>query len=474
MSPIRFRSLSHIFALAVVLVSVPLVVGSALTFFYIQRLSNDSRDLVVRSLEIGRESEKLTDHIEELNRTAQQYVVVRNEEVYNLYAQKHFRLIDILEWLELLVEKPEARQVLKNIREVSNTAFERIQQLSRSADEEIDTSVFDRLAGLSEDLGFFSDTAIRNQLDLAARRVDTARWVLYWVWGISSVLIVAFVVVFTFFIARPIRRMDSYIRRLGQGHFDEPIKIEGPVDIADLGDRLDWLRNRLVEVDQIKERFFREVSHQLKTPLASIREGTDLLMDQCGNVDGALQAEVLRLLHNNSVELHRMLENMLSFSAWRADPGNLYKQRFLIRPLVESIVQRFGTLLLSHGIDIKVECPDDLEVEMDRDKCRIVMDNLISNAIKFSPEHGTIMVNASRDRSFVRIEVSDQGPGVGPDQRERIFELFYLGEGPMSSAERGSGVGLALVKAYARAHGGDVSVSSSPDNGARFRVEIPV
>lgn len=472
-SSFRFRTLTQIFALAAILISVPLLAGTVSAFFYIKGLSSDSRTLVVRSLEIGRESEKLVDHINELNRTAQQYIVVRDEELYKLYARKHQRLIEILDWLKLLVDKEEALHVLQDIRGVSNTAFERLQDFSESPEREIDAQVFDRLAGLSEDLRFFSDTAIRNQLDRAAQRVETARWVLYWVWGISSVLVVAFVVVLTWFIARPLRRMDSHIRRLGRGYFDDPIRVDGPADITELADRLDWLRIRLVEVDQIKEQFFREMSHQLKTPLASIREGADLLLEQPRDDNASRQSEVVELLHNNSVELQRMLDNMLNFSAWRAKPGHLHKERFRIKPLVESVVRRLQTRLLGHDIDVKMDCPDDLEVEMDREKCRVIFDNLLSNAVKYSPEQGVIFIRIASGRSAVRMEVSDQGPGVPFEYRDRIFELFSLGDGPASDGTRGSGIGLALVKAYVQAHGGDVSVDSSENNGARFRIAIP-
>lgn len=475
MFPIRFRTLSQIFTLAAILISVPLLVGTVLSFFYIERLSNNNRDLVVRGLEIGRESEKLIDNIEELNRTAQQYVVVRDKDVYNLYTQKQIRLIDTLDWLELLVEKQEAKQVLKQIRHVSNVAFERIQHLSKSPEQEdIDTGIFERLSELSEDLSFFSDAAIKNQLGGVSRRVEAARRVLYLIWSISAALIAAFIAVFALFIAKPIRRMDFHIRRLGRGYFDEPIRIQGPTDIAELGERLDWLRGRLVEVDQIKERFFREMSHQLKTPLASIREGTDLLMDQSGGgIDERRRTEVVELLHDNSMELQRTLDNMLNFSAWRADPGHLYRERFRIRPLVDNIVQHFKTQLMAHHTEVRVDCPEDQEVEMDRDKCRVVIDNLVSNAVKFSPENGVIFVRVSREQSSLIIEVDDQGPGVRPEDRNRIFELFYLGDGPKSGGARGSGIGLALVKAYAQAHGGNVCVESSKDGGARFRVTIP-
>lgn len=455
------------------MICVPLFAGTVLTFVYIKRLSDDNRNLVVRSLEIGRETEKLIDHIEELNRTAQQYMVVGDDELLSLYAQKHSRLIDTLEWLEVLVDQKKARALLENIRAVSNSTFEQIKRRAKNPDTEIDTKSFEELVSLSDNLRFFSNTAIQKQLDIAAQKVKTARVALYWIWGTSSLFVVAFVVVFAWFIARPIRRIDSRIRRLGQGDFEGSIRIHGPADISKLGDRLDWLGSRLSEVDQIKERFFREMSHQLKTPLASIREGAGLLVEEGGRVDGERQREVLEILHNNSIELQRMLDNMLNFSAWRADPGKLYKESFQIRQVADAVAQRFRASLLTHDIRVLVDCPEDLLVEMDRDKCRIVLDNLISNAVKFSPEGGIVEVNISDKQNELLIVVTDQGPGIPEGERDKIFDLFYLGEQPGTGGYRGTGVGLSLVRAYARVHGGRINVETRPNGGARFSVVIP-
>ncbi len=473
MSPIRFRSLSQIFLLGVVLICVPLFAGTVLTFIYIKRLSDDNRNLVVRSLEIGRETEKLIDHIEELNRTARQYMVVGDDELFSLYTQKHARLIDTLEWLEVLVDQKKARALLENIRTVSNATFEQINLRSRDPDTKIDTKRFEKLVNLSNDLRFFSNTAIQQQLDIAAQKVKTARAALYWIWGTSSLFVITFILVFAWFIAKPIRRIDSRIRRLGQGDFDGSIKIHGPADISKLGDRLDWLGSRLSEVDQIKEQFFREMSHQLKTPLASIREGAGLLADQGGRIDDARQREVLELLHNNSIELQRMLDNMLNFSAWRADPGKLYKESFRIRQVADAVAHRFRASSLTHNIQVRVDCPDDMVVEMDRDKCRVVLDNLISNAVKFSPQGGVVEVNISEKKNELLIVVTDRGPGIPEGERERIFDLFYLSDQPGTGGYRGTGVGLSLVRAYAGAHGGRVDVETRPNGGARFSVVIP-
>ena len=454
------------------MICVPLFAGTVAAFFYIERLADDNRRLVVRSLEIGRETEKLIGHAEELSRTAQQYLVVGENELYKLYTQKHYRLLDTVEWLELLIERRENLRLLGDIRGASKTAHDRIQTKRKSPDAEVGVEAFEELVLLSGNLRTLANSSIQTELDRATRRVEGARTVLYWIWGVSLVFVLALVVVFTLSIARPIRRIDFHIRRLGQGDFDGAIRIKGPTDISELGDRLDWLRTRLSEIDQIKERFFREMSHQLKTPLASIREGTELLLDTPNEDRPTHDREVLEILQKNSIELQRMLDNMLKFSAWRADPGKLFRQRFRIKQVIEDIVRRFGPSLLTYNITLEVDCADDLEVDMDREKCGVILDNLVSNALKFSPEGGKVTVGAWQAPSSVELVVSDEGPGVPPADRERIFELYYLNEGPADNRLRGTGIGLSLVRAYVEAHGGKVYVEPAGEKGAHFRVSI--
>ena len=122
---------------------------------------------------------------------------------------------------------------------------------------------------------------------------------------------------------RPIRQIDSAISQLGKGTFSKAIAVRGPTDLVDLGRQLEWLRMRLLELAQERNRFLRHMSHELKTPLASIREGTELLMDGAvGELDSA-QREVTTILRDNGIKLQQLIENLLSFSAWQARHSGL-------------------------------------------------------------------------------------------------------------------------------------------------------
>lgn len=119
----------------------------------------------------------------------------------------------------------------------------------------------------------------------------------------------------TFLIAKPIRRMDAAINRLGEGEYTEPISIDGPGDLRSLGERLDWLRTQLELLEQQKQRFLRHVSHELKTPLTAIREASELLRDGVGGTLSEQQQEIIGILRESSLRLQKMIENLLSYTA---------------------------------------------------------------------------------------------------------------------------------------------------------------
>lgn len=469
----RPRSLTQLFVLGIALLGLPLLVGSIWTFVYLDRLAEGAQSLVGRGLEIGRRSEQLSAQIKDLERNARQYIVVGDRSLYDLFVERYNGLTETLEWLDLIVQEPGARKLLNEIRMVSRRSFEDMQQRAASDGALVDTGNFDTLGTLSQELQTFATRSLRARLDSTVDMASRGHTVLYWVWGVLPLLIVLLLVFVTLFIVRPLRRLDFHVRRLGRGVFDDSIEIAGPSDVSELAGRLDWLRRRLIEIENVKEQFFREMSHQVKTPLASIRQGTELLMGDSTVRSEDDRNEILEILHRNSLDLQRMLENLLGFSAWRSDPGQLFKETFRIAPILEGIVERYGVLMLSQSLRIHVDCPEDLAVHADRAKFRVVLDNLISNAIKFSPVEGTISVSVTKGGDGVVLDVVDQGPGIPPEENESVFELYYLGEQPTSGLMHGMGVGLALVRAYIEAHGGRVWFVAGEKQGAHVKAFFP-
>jgi two-component system, NtrC family, sensor histidine kinase GlrK len=285
---------------------------------------------------------------------------------------------------------------------------------------------------------------------------------------VTAVLIVVFLLA----VSRPLRRIDRAIDALGRGRYDAPIVIRGPADLVKLGDQLEWLRQRLIEVAEAKNRFLRHMSHELKTPLAGIREGTELLLEGAVGPVGAEQREVIGILRDNGIQLQRHIENMLSYSAWESRTVGLDLEEFPIRDLVRTVIDAHRMTVLAHRLRLSVEVGD-FKVTADRAKLRLILDNLISNAVKYTPPDGSIRVNAVSDGTGLLVDVIDSGPGIAPEDRAHLFEAFYTGRSQTNGALRGTGIGLSVVLEFTEAHGGTIILIDREGGGAHFRLRLP-
>ena len=249
--------------------------------------------------------------------------------------------------------------------------------------------------------------------------------------------------------------------------------IKGPTDLERLGRQLEWLRLRLLELAQEKNKFLRHMSHELKTPLANIREGTELLLDgSVGDLEGP-QREVTDILRMNGVKLQQLIENLLSFSAWQAKSEVLTLSDFPLRAQVISVAKSQRLALKAANIQLKLEI-EDIIVNADQDKIRTVLDNLLSNAIKFTPRGGVITIRASRTPVSFLLEFGDTGPGIPDDESPRIFEAFFQGRREQGGQVGGTGIGLSVVLECIQAHDGSVELINTDEfPGAHFRIHIP-
>ncbi len=275
---------------------------------------------------------------------------------------------------------------------------------------------------------------------------------------------------FTYLIARPINQVSAGIRRLGDGEFARPIVIEGPGDMVRLGEQLDWLRQRLVTLEAQKTRFLQHISHELKTPLTALREGSDLLSSGVvGNLN-AEQREIAVILRENSIELRKLIEGLLNYSAVHAQASYLDAKIVQLRDVVKRVVNDRKLAMVAKGIRIDFNC-ETVTAYCDEEKVRVMLDNLLSNAVKYSPERGLISVKLYKDHADAVFEVADQGPGIPEPEHDKVFEAFYKGTDAPVSAIKGSGLGLSIVKEYVQLHKGRVEILDGP--GAHFRIRIP-
>ncbi|GAC1543259.1 MAG: two component system sensor histidine kinase QseE/GlrK [Ramlibacter sp.] len=274
-------------------------------------------------------------------------------------------------------------------------------------------------------------------------------------------------------LARPFARIERAIVALGQNQLAQPIDIEGPADVRRVSQQLDWLRLRLTELDADKARFLRHVSHELKTPLAALREGISLLEEGVTGELNKRQREVTRILQHNATVLQERIEALLRFNAAAFDARQLRRQRTDLLALLQDHVEAQRLQWQARGLHVVVS-GDALVVPVDADKLGTALANLLSNAIRFCPVGGTIRLAVADLPGRASIDISDDGPGVAPADRERIFEPFYRGERQPGDAPPGTGIGLSIVNEYIAAHGGRIELIAHDQRpGAHFRIELP-
>jgi len=214
------------------------------------------------------------------------------------------------------------------------------------------------------------------------------------------------------------------------------------------------------------------MSHELKTPLANIREGTELLMDGAVGELGSGQREVTSILQENGIKLQRMIENLLSFSAWQSNSLGLDPSEFRIRPLVKQVLENQQLTLVSQRVRLDVQI-EDVDLYADRGKVRLILENLLSNAIKYTPRGGSIHVRARRQSAELVLEVADTGVGIPKPDRAQIFDAFYTGRAPGGHV-KGTGIGLSVVHEFVNVHRGTIEIVDGEFAGAHFRIRMPL
>ena len=234
------------------------------------------------------------------------------------------------------------------------------------------------------------------------------------------------------------------------------------------------LVRRETETARLKAEFVANVSHDLKTPLALIRVfGETLEMGRVG--DEATRQEYYRIITRESERLSRLIENVLDFSRIEGGRRTYELTPASVEPLVRDAIESFGYVLAQQGFKVDVAVQPGLpEVPMDADAVGQALANLIDNAIKYSEARKVLTVEAAVRDGGLALSVGDEGIGIPREEQERIFDKFYRVGRSETQGRRGSGVGLALVRHVAEAHGGRVSVESRPGAGSRFTLWLPM
>jgi len=328
------------------------------------------------------------------------------------------------------------------------------------------------------------------------RRYLTTLWLM--VVSVLAALLVAALLASR--ITRPIQELTRGALEIGEGSFERRLDVGGDDEIRILADtfnqmaarlkenieqledsnkRLASMNEELKELDRMKSDLLANVSHELRTPLTAIKGYTDYILEGKMGPVGDRQEKGLIVVQRNLERLSRSINALLDFSTMDVGRLSLNLQPFALPLLVEQIHQTLRSELERKQLRFEVALPPGLpSVIADRERLAQVLENLVINAIKFTPAEGLIRIAAAREerqgKGVVEVSVSDTGIGIPEDQLGRIFNRFHQVDGTATRRFGGVGLGLAIVRSILDAHGATIKVESGEGRGTTFRFWLPI
>lgn len=469
----RPRSILILTLLGFCLVSLPFILALVSTALSVNTLARQTEQAMVDSTKITQTSYRLTVLVDDMEKDIQLLQNSIQKNILDRYKENHHDIKSILQSLtELLPNDQNYHALLDEFKTKEEAIFQRLNTPNVNSVEIGKALVgFNSLATVAEQILSESHRILHYKLDTLKITATNAEQVL--IWQAISLGVIAFILaaIFTVLITQPIHQLDQAIRDLGNAVFNVPIQIKGPDDLVYLGERLDWLRLRLLELEAEKNRFLRHVSHELKTPLAAIREGSQLMIDEVAGKINPEQRGILEILHKNSLHLQHLIENLLDFSAAHFKKLHLQYTLQNLSDLIEQGLKEHSLIIRTKNLKINKQLSN-IFIKVDREKLLSIIDNLLSNAIKFSPQQGTIFLRLYEMEENIIFEIEDEGMGINEQDKTKIFDAFYQGKNQSIGAIKGSGLGLSIVKEYIEAHRGTISLVETQNGKTCFRITL--
>jgi two-component system sensor histidine kinase GlrK len=469
------RSFLKFILLGFLLVSAPLVYAMAELILTLDRLASQGRDEVLQAAQAGRTSRQLYEQATTLERIARQQIILEDATLLEEYGKLRQDFRQTAQQLGALPLEPVQHARLGDMTRREDRLHGLLETSARTAEttrELVDG--YSQLVNDTQQMIGASTQLTQRAIERLQQTASQGREKWLYVGMASLVIAIALAILFAVLIARPVRQLDQAIRRMGTADFKHAIQLSGPEDLRYVGQRLEWLRTRLQELEEQKARFLRHVSHELKTPLTAVREGAELLRDNVGGRLTPAQHDIVRIVRDNTLSLQKLIEDLLKYQQTRAmEPATLGP--IALADVVRRVAREQKLAALARMITVEGDMQPAMVIG-DTEQLRTIVDNLLSNAIKYSPRSGRIDLELSTRDGFALLDVIDEGPGIAPDDRARIFESFYQGPVPAEGRIKGSGLGLAIAREYAVGHGGRIEVMDRADGkrGAWFRLWLPL
>ncbi len=276
-----------------------------------------------------------------------------------------------------------------------------------------------------------------------------------------------------FSINRPIQGVTRSIQALAQGDWQAHVKEQGPDETRILAEAVNTLVDRLHSLEKARRQLLANLVHELGRPLGAIRSAIQALLHGADK-DSQLSSDLLTGMDEETVRLRHLLDDLAGLHDQVLGKLELTRSASQLNDWMVSTLSPWEAEARQKGLAWMVDIAPNLPtVMLDSDRMAQAMGNILSNAIKFTPAGGQVSTTVKFDEGLLSVQVADTGPGIPPDEKEKIFQPFYRGSQGRRIVE-GMGLGLSIARDIITAHGGEIKVDSTPGTGSRFTLQVPV
>jgi signal transduction histidine kinase len=268
-------------------------------------------------------------------------------------------------------------------------------------------------------------------------------------------------------IVLPLREMAVATRAMARGDYRVRVTATAQDEVGTLARSFNAMATQLERAELQRRELVANVSHELRTPVASLRARLENLADGIGTLDQDAVDAMLR----TTERLSALVDQLLELSQFESGAVRLHRQPLVLAEALDAAVDE--TAPVRPGIPITVQCPKTIVVPADGDRLHEVLTNLLTNALRHSPDDGTVTITAESTPHGVRVVVSDEGPGIPPEDLARVFDRFHRVDSARSTTTGGTGLGLAIARSIVELHGGSIHADARQPNGCHLVVDLP-
>lgn len=462
-----------------VVVSLPLMFAIVYALVSMDSYSKQAHKTVFQTVMVTENSRLILERLVSMERSIRQYQVLKETSLLDAFLTHHQKFISLMDASKPYDIDSDLAKKLNQLKQLEMELFESVYHRAFQEQKPVlaeDVGQFEILTNQAKQIIEMGSRQQSLEVQALSEYEGLVRERVFYIVLASALLAFLLSVVFVHFITKPIRKTGSVIRRLAKDDFETPIEISaGPRDLRELGGNLEGLRQELKHLENEKQQFIRNISHELKTPLATLKEGTDLLSEELIGSLTQEQKEVVQLMQVGNFNIMNLVANLLEYQKAVSIQSRLDLGEVDVSKLVAHLVADYQLLVQNKGVVLDVAVPR-FKIVADAAKLKMILSNFLSNAIKFSNSGDHIGVSVTRTQTGLHFLVEDQGPGIPEELHQAIFEDFFQGDVQPGSTMKGTGLGLAIVGYYVDKHGGEIQLL--PPNkyysGARIALDLPV